>query len=280
MNVVNYVYSQFKVGGEKSELSFKYQINDFPLSAYLYRKQKSKKLFVILNGALEKKRETSLVYHRYSWHPLFDGDVLYIADPTLFKYTDLFLAWYMGDKYTPLYEYLVDFVLSVASNLNIQRNQIVFYGSSGGGFTAIQLASHLSHGAVAVGINPQTNILEYYSARARECFLARCFSASLNDYEALYRNHRFNAIENIKLNNTKVLLVQNEMDIEHVKHHFEPAIKELGVKNWEKTFAVDSGNTSRVQVLWYSHESGHGAEQKDSVPEIMKAVDYMINEVK
>lgn len=279
MNITSYVNSQFELNGQKSEISFKYQINDFPLSSYLYRKQDGRKLFVVLNGALERARKTNLTYQRYSWHPLFDGHVLYIADPTLFKYTSLSLAWYMGDKFTPLHGYLVDFVLSIAKNLNIERDHIVFYGSSGGGFTAMQLASYVSYGAVAVSINPQTSIMKYVDTN-RDPFLAQCFSVSLNDYEDLARNHRFNAIENIKLNKTKVLLVQNETDVFHVKHHFEPLVNELDIKNWEKTFAVDVNNKSRVQILWYSHESGHGAEQKDSVPEIMNAIDYMIDVVK
>lgn len=278
MNIQNYVNSKFKESIEKNEISFKYQINDMPLSSYLYIKKGSDKLFIVLNGALERGRTTNLTYQRYSWHPLFDGSVLYIADPTLFKYTSLSLAWYMGDKYTPLHEYLKNFVLSVAKNLGVKTSHIIFYGSSGGGFSAIQLASYVASDAIAVSINPQTNIMKYVDTN-RDPFLAQCFSVSLNDYSELMNNHRFNAIENIKLNNTKVLLIQNETDTFHVKHHFEPLISELNIQNWNKNFSIDEENMSRVQVLWYTHESGHGAEQKDSVPEIMKAVDYMINKV-
>ena len=279
MNISSLVDLKFKELANKSEISFKIQINDMPLSSYLYIKKDSNKLFVVLNGALEKNRKTNLTYQRYSWHPLFDGSVLYIADPTLFKYTSLSLAWYMGDKYTPLHGYLAEFALAVAKNLDIDIHHLVFYGSSGGGFTALQLASYVANGSVAVSINPQTNIMKYVDTN-RDPFLAQCFSVSLNDHEELSRNHRFNAIENIKINNTKVLFIQNKTDVFHVTNHFEPLIADLNIKDWTKTFTVDKNNASRVQVLWYEHESGHGAEPKDFVPQIMSAVDYMINEVK
>ncbi|OSI08051.1 Uncharacterised protein [Neisseria animaloris] len=279
MNISNYAKEKLQSSLGKSEVSFKYEINDMPLSSYLYKKESSDKLFVILNGALDRNRTTALTYHRYSWHPLFDGSVLYIADPTLFKHSSISLAWYMGDKYTPLYPYLKDFILSVASGLNISTSKLVLYGSSGGGFSAIQLASFIASGALAVCINPQTNIIKYVETN-RDPFLAQCFSASWNDHQELSKNHRFNAIENVKLNNTKILYIQNETDNFHVKHHFEPFITQLGITNWQKNFEIDEENQSRVQVLWYKHESGHAAEPKECMPEIMRAINYMIDKVK
>ncbi|MDH2997998.1 hypothetical protein A1D22_08900 [Pasteurellaceae bacterium LFhippo2] len=279
MDIKNIVNEQFKKSVGKKEISFKTDINDMTLSSYLFIKENTDKLFVILNGALDRSRTGCLTYHRYSWHSLFDGSVLYIADPTLFKYESLSLSWYMGDKYTSIYPYLEKLVLNVAQNLNISSSKTIIYGSSGGGFSALQLASYLGNDTLAVCINPQTNILKYVET-ARDNFLAQCFSASIYDRSTLTNNHRFNAIKNIKICNTKVLYVQNETDVFHVKNHFNPLIRELDITDWTKTFTVDKSNKSRIQVLWYVHESGHAAEPKESLPEILKAVDYMIEKVR
>ncbi|WP_386693734.1 hypothetical protein [Lonepinella sp. MS14435] len=274
-NIKTYVDSKFLIDSDKREISFKYDINDMHLSSYLYIKNNTNKLFVVLNGALGNNRTTALTYQRYSWHPLFSGSVLYIADPTLFKYDLLSLGWYMGDKYTPIYPYLVDFILAVCENLKLQPSNVILYGSSGGGFSALQLASYIGNKALAVAINPQTNIIEY-PYNHRDNFLAQCFSASKNDYEMLSSNRHFNAIENIKMNNTKILYIQNDLDTFHVKHHFYPLIEAMDIQHWKKTFTIDEENKSNIQILWYSHESGHAAEPKESLPEIMTAIDYMV----
>ncbi len=269
-----FVDKKFSDSVGKGEISFKLQVNDLPVSSYLYIKPGSDRLFVCLNGALDRGRTTSLTYHRYSWHPLFPGSVLYIADPTLFKYEDLSLAWYVGDKYTPIDGFLRDFVLAVAENLGVSRKRIVTYGSSGGGFAALQLGAGIEDG-VAVCINPQTNIMKYVE-KDRDGFLLRCFSAGAEDFSVVNGNSRFNAIKRLGDSDVRVLYVQNETDTFHVKNHFEPFVSVLGVSGWKKTFTIDQENTSRVQVLWYSHESGHAAEPKESVPDIMKALDLMM----
>lgn len=281
MNIKNYVKKQFDNLNGKSEISFKYQFNDLMMSSYAYLKSNANKLFVVLNGALDRDTNDFFVYHRYSWHPLFSGHVLYISDPTLSKYGKygLRLAWYMGDRYTPLYPCLKEFIEQVAESLNLPLNRVVFYGSSGGGFSAIQLASYLGGDSLAVSINPQTNILKYEEDKVYQ-FLKYTLSATMEERQILSLNYRFNAIEHVKLNNTKVLYIQNSKDNFHVKNHFEPFIKELGVTNWQKTYSIDTENSSRIQVLWYNHESGHGAELKESFPEIMNAVEYMIAKVK
>ena len=275
MYIKSLVEEKFKTLNNKKEISFKFYINKMLLSAYCYIKPNADKLFIVLNGALDReKTKDGIIYHRYSWVEHFDGHVLFIADPTLTLYKDINLAWYMGDKYTPLYETLAMFITECANNLNCEY--IVTYGSSGGGFASMQLACLLDDNAMAVAVNPQTNIIKWFED-GRDSFLSDCFSTKLNEIKFLNDNSRFNAIKNIKENKPKILYIQNAQDKWHVKNHFEPLLKELNITGWSKTFELDKHNKSFLQILWYDHPSGHGAELKEHMPIIMNSINLMLN---
>ncbi|AGQ25922.1 TPA: hypothetical protein PW671_001717 [Mannheimia haemolytica] len=258
------------------EISFKAVINDLNFSSCLYIKPNTSKLYVILNGALIKEPRNPLIYHRHSWHLEFDGSVLYIADPTLFKYESINLAWYVGDKDTDLYPYLAEFVTSVATHLNVETDHIVTYGSSGGGFAALQLGARIGNGVVTVCINPQTNIMKYVPSY-RNAFLNACFDFNAEEYDSLSNQEKFNALVLLKENTSKILYIQNTQDEFHHKWHFLPflELKGIDLSEIEKTHWREQ-QSKDVKVILYSHESGHAAEPKEMIPEILSAVDQLI----
>lgn len=97
--LLGYVKKKLQDTPEITDVSFKTPLEEGAcFYSHLFIKRKSRKLYVIFNGALSSDRETSYLFHRYSWHSMFDGSVLYIADPTLIKHRDLNLAWYSGIK--------------------------------------------------------------------------------------------------------------------------------------------------------------------------------------
>lgn len=80
--------------------------------------------------------------------PLFTGvrvteglkaNVLFISDPTLKISTNLALAWYAGSKQMPDLQAQVAQVISHLAG----DSRIILFGSSGGGFAALQTASRL-----------------------------------------------------------------------------------------------------------------------------------------
>lgn len=272
MRIEEYIDLQFKETVVK-EKSFRYKVNDMEIVSYLYIKPNTNRLFVMLNGALTNEKRGLPIYHRYTWHSLFNGSVLYVADPTLLKYKELSLAWYLGDKFTYLMPYLRQLVISIAKQLGLDTHQIITYGSSGGGFASLQLASEIGGNALSVCINPQTNILNY---EPKVDFLSQCFGCLCNEQKPLNQNSRFNAILNVQINNTKVLFIQNEFDVFHVQNHFQPFVKALNVQ-YDLSDKIDENNQSRIQVYWYKDEkTGHGPETKEMLPHIMDYVEHML----
>src|SRR5690606_36415632 len=97
----------------------------------------------------------------------------YISDPTLKLYEDLGLAWYIGNKEADVQPIIVEIIKVVATKLNIPLENVILYGSSGGGFAALKFSSLIPE-AIAIAINPQIDITVYKQGMA-DRFLKRCF---------------------------------------------------------------------------------------------------------
>lgn len=130
--------------------------NGIPFECFFHYKS-SEKLYVFLNGALTQQRPQ---FARWSYYKFLDGSVLNIADPMYTIYDDLLLGWYYGNTDYNLRLYVSDIVKVIAEKINVMHQNIIFYGSSGGGAAVIECASHIA-GARAVAINPQVVLSEY-----------------------------------------------------------------------------------------------------------------------
>ncbi|EOR03423.1 DUF6270 domain-containing protein [Acinetobacter sp. ANC 3926] len=255
----------------KDEVSFKGDEDGYGFSAYLFQKKESKKLYVVFNGALNKDRQDAKVYHRWSWNSLFDGSVLYISDPTLFKYPETNLAWYIGDKNVQFQQILKDFILKVSKRMSLSPEQIILYGSSGGGFAALKLASIIGNGILAVAINPQVNVFNYIKNQVDD-YLNICWEE--NDFNKLKNRTEFDVLSTICKSNCRVLFIQNSKDEFHFKNHFIPFLEKFGIANSENYKSLKQ-QSSRIRYMIYDHPSGHAAEPKDMLPEILESVNYM-----
>ena len=255
--------------GSQTEVSFKGEIGDLPFSAYLFIKPHTNKVFVVLNGALDKKSPAGIpVYQRWSWQTQFPGSVLYITDPTLLKYDTINLAWYIGDQSNRIDIKLANFVRRVADKLKVDT--IIPYGSSGGGFAAIQMASNIGNDCVAIAINPQTNVINYLFNDVNR-YIGLCWPDYKKDF--LKNDLNLNAIESYKIKKPKLLYVQNKADVFHYDNHFLPFVESL---DFDKELIQKPLNEQDgvVKVFLYDHESGHAAEPKQLLSKIFQAIDY------
>ncbi|WP_433847449.1 DUF6270 domain-containing protein [Acinetobacter proteolyticus] len=276
MSVFNHILPQIdNKDFSKEEVSFKDVVDGYEFSAYLYQKKDTDKLFVVLNGALDKDRKSSNIYHRWSWNNMFDGSVLYIADPTLFKYKEANLAWYIGDKNNQFHEFVKDFILKIASKLHIDQNQLVLYGSSGGGFASLKLAGMIGNGALAVTINPQVKVFDYVKKHVDE-YLNICWNQI--DVKAIETRIEFDSLRNVQNSSCRVLFIQNLEDKFHYKNHFIPFLETLNIFSPNPKMKVEE-QSSRIRYMVYDHPSGHAAEPKEMFPEILRNIDYILKNV-
>lgn len=261
-------FERFDVSKQK-ELSFKTTLGDLEFSSYLFVKENSDKLFVMLSGALNSDRKTAFTYHRWSWNEIIDGSVLYIADPVLSINRDLNIGWYIGTEDIAVDKYIAEFVSFIALNLKIELNHVVAYGSSAGGFAAMQLASNIKNNMLAVAINPQTNVFDYLD-KPVNLFIEKCWSKSIPSNCDIRFNLNFK-----DLGNTKILYIQNLSDSDHYDKHMLPFLKTVGVDNTDLPVEQQQG---MIRIMKYDHPSGHAAEPKEMLPEIFKAINHMVDE--
>lgn len=255
----------------KDEVSFKGEQDGYGFSAYLFQKKEYKKLYVVFNGALNKDRQDARVYHRWSWNSLFDGSVLYISDPTLFKYPETNLAWYIGDKDVQFQQLLKNFILKVSKKMNLAPEQVILYGSSGGGFAALKLAGMIGNGILAVAINPQVNVFDYVKNQVDE-YLRVCWPGY--DSNKLRNRTEFSVLDSLSESNCKVLFIQNYKDEFHFKNHFVPFLEKFDI-NTSQGYKNLREQTSNIRYIVYDHPSGHAAEPKEMLPEIIDSINYM-----
>lgn len=135
----------------------------YQFDSFFYRKD-SKYLYVILNGALTGKKPQ---FRRWSYYSFLDGSVLDIADPMYEKYDGLELGWYYGGNEDNLRSYLACYVKKIADYIQVKYENIIFWGSSGGGAAALECANYVKD-SIAVTINPQIMLQEYYYANKFE----------------------------------------------------------------------------------------------------------------
>jgi len=128
-----------------------------PVDALLVNKE-SDVLVVSLHGALDRRTNTLPRFERRATLLQFDVSSIYFADPALHMGDSLELAWYTGPPELDFHEVVADWSVRAAQAVGASR--IIFSGSSGGGFAALQSATFVP-GSLALPFNPQTSIYGY-----------------------------------------------------------------------------------------------------------------------
>ena len=127
--------------------------NNIDFECFFHYKQ-SPILFVFLSGAITAKNVSVPYFARWSWYKFVNGSMLNIADPMYRLYEKLQLGWYYGNDEINIQQVLAELVLEVAKKIGVEQSNIVFVGSSGGGYASIACSSYIEK-AKSIAINPQ-----------------------------------------------------------------------------------------------------------------------------
>ncbi|MDE7363236.1 MAG: hypothetical protein K2N38_15040 [Oscillospiraceae bacterium] len=125
----------------------------------------TKKMYVVFNGArLMKDGQMNPIprFSRWSYHAFSEYTWLSIDDPTYFDNDNVICGWYYGTRDKNYREYAAYLVGKICDFLNIEKDNVYFFGGSAGGTAAIHIAVLFGHG-VALSINGQFNF-EYNHA--------------------------------------------------------------------------------------------------------------------
>lgn len=224
------------------------------LDALLINKE-SDTLVVTFHGALDRSKFAIPRYERLKSTDEFPVSALYIADPALWRHDALQLSWFTGWKEFDLPRVLADWAVKAAQSIGAAR--IVFTGSSGGGFAALQ-TSALVPGSLAVPFNPQTSVYGYLAngefwgaqrdyARAVWPELAPQGQPPYTDDWTITVSDRLSAIRRYaKPTLNHVLYVSNVNDFHH-RDHYVPFSQSVAT----------SPNAERVQLRAYEGSHAH-----------------------
>jgi hypothetical protein len=232
--------------------------------------KEQQRLFVMLSAAVDRAKYRLPVFNRWTWAEMkkFPGHVLCVADPTLELHDEMNLGWYLGTGEHDASEELSRFIRRFAKALGIPEDKIVIWGSSGGGFAALALASRIEK-ATAVAVNPQTDVFAYEIARYIETVKRCCFRNETATHIQEHFGPRLNMAKAWRNNrSSRAILIQNKLDSHHYACHFKPY--------WEALGGTAEGGASangRHYTWLYSDPNGHAPESEQMVPEILNLID-------
>lgn len=193
---------------------------------------------------------TPPIYRRHSWQSEFEESVIYYNDPSLYNHPQLNLGWGVGKNDDWYLLTIKDIISKLAHKNGIKPKDTLFFGSSGGGFTALMLSAMTKDSSVIVN-NPQIFLVNYhknfFNRMIKYCFDDTDLENILSKY-----GHRFDVTEIFKRENyiplmTYLVNISSEND---VKNQFVPFISRLSsLEDFKK----------KVEVILYRDEGGHEA---------------------
>ena len=129
---------------------------------------KNKKLLCFGPGAHLRNQKTSQgklikppFFDRWSWYQFFDESFIAYADPTFFYNERITIGWFVGNKKNWYIEIISKIIKKLSENQNITHNNILFFGSSGGGFSSVCLGTLIPNSKVLIN-NSQLFIMNYH----------------------------------------------------------------------------------------------------------------------
>jgi hypothetical protein len=223
----------------------------------------NKNLICFGSGAYNPDVLKPPIFNRFSWQEDFEESVIFYNDPTLYVNSKLTLGCGVGKNDDWYLKKVYNVIKIIVEKININNENILFFGSSGGGFTSIQLATLFKNSAAIV--NNPIIFLERYNKIAINNILDYCFEES--DKEAILNKfkYRFDILDLFEKENyipsiTYLLNLNSQYD---VRNQFMPFLTGLeSLKLFEN---------EQLNVLIYSGEAGHaGVLDKDETVDLLK----------
>lgn len=186
----------------------------------------SSKVIIKFHGAVNRQARTPPIflapdqYLHENWHQIS------ISDPLLAVHSELKIGWFCGDARVNLQNVLQAVLREALGVLDCDLR--VYFGASGGGFAAL-LYSALDAHSVALALNPQTIINNYYVSATRN-YIANCWPGAKSLVDIVGdRIFDLRSIYNKAPGNTAIVL-QNNSDLHHLHRHVTPLITAIGAR--------------------------------------------------
>lgn len=250
-------------------------VNDVKYEFLIHLKEDSERLIIHSSGAIDAKLEhdrTRPFLHRWSWSADFKDSVIYYNDPTLYIHEGITGGYGVGTKDDYYLEKIANFVKLFANKLNVSNENILFYGSSAGGFTSFILSIMIKNSCAICDI-PQFYVDQRWSAYWNN--LKKYIFTGMSDEEILstYAD-RINVFEKIKKENyipnaLVILDCSDERDFNmQYKYFFEDLFK-LPFENCDND----------IKIIINGKNLGHAPLDKFETLHLIEKSKFMFNDI-
>lgn len=182
-------------------------------------------LVVFGQDAIVRSRHSLPRFFRWSWAKEESYSAIFLNDPTLYLNDTIEGGWFQGTSKVDYMKEAFVFISDIVRTLNIEMNNVLFFGASAGGFTSLCMGA-LARANVLVDI-PQTNLLTYHIEKAKQSLLQTCYG--IHDSYDQFRP-RLDAISFMHENASwpkRLWFIQNIYDSRHLRGQTSPFITEL-----------------------------------------------------
>ena len=237
-------------------------------------KDTSDKLLVLGSGALGFRNfdRTRPYIERHSWN--FNPSTIYYHDPTYYLDDSIKVGWCIGTKNNYYLEKIAEIISIFIDKLNITNNNVLFYGSSAGGFTSLML-SVLFKGSICLADIPQLYVYKYKSKKDQydswKDLKNMCYN-DLSDEEFIDKyKQRLSLIEMIKkenyIPNANIIMdfsVKLDVDTQYL-----PFINELDQ-------VLVNKDSNKINLIIDGKQTGHAPISKNGITKIVLIKHLMV----
>ena len=228
----------------------------------------SKKLLILGSGAFSatknKHDRSRPLFNRHSWE--FNESTIFFNDPTLYIDDELLAPWGIGTADDWYLENIARIIGEIAKNMHIENKNLLFYGSSAGGFTAL-LLSILIKDSYSLAEIPQLNLKNHWR-RHYAALIKHCFNGLPEKEVEEKWSYRLNAIDLIKkeeyIPNTFLLLdysVKSDVEMQYL-----PFFEELD--------EINGNDCDKIHIIIHWKNIGHHGQ---SYEKTIKTLDMIKN---
>jgi len=219
-------------------------------------KQKSPNVIILGSGASENQHPP--IFQRYTWMEEFDDSLIFYNDPTLYL-GNINLGWGQGTIERFYLKEIAIILEKLIQKLNVANENILFYGSSGGGFMSLILAGYIKESCALVN-NPQTILTNWYIDPLKQVFNISYPNLSLEEINHLFAERInviafYNQIKHVP----RIYYLQNIAAEFDMKNHLEPFVD--GLQQIDENYHV---NPVKID-LYFDKRSGHIPLEKNKI---------------
>ncbi|HEY8612492.1 MAG TPA: hypothetical protein VIL69_14540 [Roseomonas sp.] len=227
---------------------FIYHIKGERLPIYLFGKfrRTSVPLIVFGQGMIDRSQIQLPRFQRLDWSEAFPENILIISDPTLFLAEDMTLGWLLGTHDHYMMPRIAQIVMRARDQLRIEDRNILFYGTSAGGFSSMMLSTQFDDPAVLVN-NPQTDVLKFSRGGVSRLLQLAFDGLSRNEAEKRFGS-RLSFVQALSegARLPRLYYLQNLLDDDHYNDQLLPLMRlatkpaqSKGGTHLERRFIVD-----------------------------------------